>query len=331
LKDQRFALQWTIANIAQFGGNPKQILIYGESAGGMSVSIHLVSPLSKGLFQRALMESNPITECLTKDEGLGQGATFAKNINCSVTDIPCFKAVPANQLMPFCGGLWEAVIDNGAQLPDFPYNLFRAGNYTHVPFVLGTNKNEEAVFVEEFEPEPIPAGTYENIIHSSYPTYADQILSLYPSHNGDNRDIYALTLTHSEWTCPGRRILRYVNKYQTEPVFVYDFEHQPSFEIWPEETICDTNVCHASELPFVFGPIPNSPPYTEDEYQLMIETMTYWGAFARGDISSSSPLPWPAYTINGNISMVLDIPVYTSQNHLKKYCDLWDQISGENI
>jgi len=333
-------LEWVRDNIGKFGGDSSSVTIFGESAGGMSVSVHLVSPLSAGLFHKAIMESNPISECHSYSEALTSGSNFAKAVGCDPSDTKCLRSLDASVVLSnSLGGGWEATIDGtegGQQLPDYPLNLFKQGKYNKVPTILGTNTNEEALFVSYFIPTQLSASDYEALVKAQFPKTYQQILELYPSQeNYDNRITYGLLLTHETWSCPGAQIILSVNKYNPSESggYVYYFEHVPSFPSWIEP-ICRETVCHAEELSFVWDTVEFISHglfnMTPEEKELTKTMQTYWGHFsATGTPAAAGQIGWPRFVLTSNTSMVLDTPTnYASPGHLQKYCNFWDSQSA---
>ena len=158
-EDQRAALVWAKANIQAFGGDPGNITLFGESAGGISACLHLVSPLSKDLFQRAIIESGPcsVGTGATEKAAEAQGDDLAKALGCNdpATALACLRGKKADEILvalPGKKGLisgdgvnWFPMVD-GYNIPDQPSALLDAGKVAKVPVVLGTNKNEGTLF-----------------------------------------------------------------------------------------------------------------------------------------------------------------------------------------
>ena len=169
IMDQRAAMAWTKANILQFGGNPDLMTIWGESAGAMSVAVHMVSPPSRGLFQRAVMQSN--VAAFQYQYKLGQQATFGSKFfqlaNCTAGDLACVRKLDAKQAIGFgekaAGSSTEALIDriiegghiedafamqwapvvDGKELPGQPLALFARGEFTKVPVLIGKRESHD--------------------------------------------------------------------------------------------------------------------------------------------------------------------------------------------
>src|SRR5262249_50239486 len=148
LMDQQAALRWVQRNIAQFGGNPYNVTIAGQSAGGLAVLAHLVSPGSRGLFQRAMVESGTFAltqQSLANAESFGK--TFASNAGCPDQTAACLLNLPVTALVNNFPGI-PGVVD-GQVLTQSIGTALAAGQFAHVPILNGSNHDEERLFVAD--------------------------------------------------------------------------------------------------------------------------------------------------------------------------------------
>ena len=183
LLDQRAALEWVRANVIAFGGNPKKVTIFGESAGSEDVCFHVVSPGSHGLFRRGISESGGCTTRQpTAAEGAATAEAFAAAVGCggAADELGCLRQLPASTLLAHqpADGLGPVV--DGGFLPDQPRTFFDTGHYARVPYLLGSNTDEGTLFFLGVPPVTTEA-EYQAALQAQYGPLADQVAAVYPA------------------------------------------------------------------------------------------------------------------------------------------------------
>ncbi|CAG2176983.1 unnamed protein product, partial [Oppiella nova] len=155
--DQLLALKWVKENIHQFGGDSDQITIFGESAGSWSVSAHILSPLSKGLYKRAIMQSgahlyNKDNDVVSKAEALSRAKQIAKQLNCSETEdwLQCLRKVDANELSKYSRNPTYPVLGTEF-LPISAQKAFETKKFnSDIDLMAGINRDEGSMFINGF-------------------------------------------------------------------------------------------------------------------------------------------------------------------------------------
>ncbi|HTJ80714.1 MAG TPA: carboxylesterase family protein [Polyangiaceae bacterium] len=331
LEDQRAALAWVKANAAAFGGDPTRMTAFGESAGGASVCQHLVSKKSRGLFERAIIESGPCDLVATKTDAQAQGAALTTALGCDGADaLACLRGKTAEEVLgalplsaDFSGGdgaTWRPVLD-GWNLDDVPTTLLDAGDFEVMPTILGTNTDEASLFfvlgATEIPDEP----TLVSFADAFFPGQGQAIVDHYPSADyATPTDAAKAMSTDGGFVCPTRHMARALAKGGSA-TFLYHFAFDPGSTL-----LGDLGVYHSSEIRYVFGnPSQLQPmPLADAELSMNADMQGYWARLgAAGDPNGEGAVPWPAYG-DADEDLVLDQPVTTESGHRKAECDFWD-------
>ncbi|EGG13274.1 putative cholinesterase [Cavenderia fasciculata] len=353
-QDQLVALQWVQDNIKSFGGDPSQVTVFGQSAGGTSSAIHLVSPKSTNLLSKIIIESNPWSlPVKTVDESIDLAEKFAKDIGCNVDDTSCLLSQSVDSILvaqntsensfnvfhPLLTFLpWTPVVD-GDIIPDQPLALLEKGQFNKVPTMIGTVHDEALIFVASISEHISELEFRAGLVDIFGLGNSIDIAKQYSSYINSSTDYMLLLSTIGTdyiFVCPTRNAVRSIAA-ESVPVFQYQFQHVSSFNVYgnvfPQ---CANSVCHGLELPYVFDTVTSSGSFefTPQEQQLSYDLIDYWTNFAKsgnpnGPVPVSDPsLPaWPMYTSStSDQSFILDIPSFVQQGLRSSYCDLYDQI-----
>ena len=338
LLDQIAALRWVHENIAAFGGDPAQVMIFGESAGAYSVCALLASPLAAGLFSSALMESG-VCEMPTLSYRQTQQAQFAKQYQCDGASdaLACLRAVPVDQLvavpaptfpppgpadLPHVSALSYGPNADGWVLPKSPIAMLRDGTFNRVPVVIGSNQDEMAYFLKQGS---IPTCVqYDALVLAQYGSSATKVLQRY-------RCLTYLTPTDAmidlstdlQFTCPARRALRAISAVTPGHAYRYSYAHTMSLsQFWADRAF------HTAEIPFVFDSFSAMPMVpTQNERELSASMQGYWARFAAtGNPNGATALAWSPYVPANDNALVLDTPMSTTSAIKTANCDLWDSL-----
>ena len=354
LLDQRAALAWVHDHISAFGGDPDNVTIAGQSAGGHSVGLHLVSPGSAGLFHRAIMQSGYASfRWRTAAEAASQGDEFAARLGCADADLSqlltCLRSKSTNQVLlahPTVSAeqiaetgrtQWTPVVD-GNEIPDQPRELFERGVFSRVPVLLGANRDEGWTFVNRSFPSGLTTEQYETAVTSEFAADAPVILAAYPAVDFVSpKDALVQLVGDAEYVCEARRMARLIERTRA-PAFVYSFEYEV-------DAVVTDRVVHGLELNFVFGnnfgpPLFANYVLSPDDLTLSRSMSAYWTRFAAsGDPNSDDPavVHWPAFKHpagHGNGSdkhLVFDTTVTQGLRLGGQRCDFWERFSFRSV
>jgi para-nitrobenzyl esterase len=329
LMDQQLALKWVQRNIPAFGGNPKNVTIFGESAGGRSVFLQVASPLAAGLFHQGIVESGAyfgLSAPMLADEE-SHGEAFAASVGCNDQSARCLRSKPVKEILANWGLFDSSENVDGKVLPQSPDRAFAAGQFNHVPLMNGTNHDEWRFFAD-----PITADEYPSAVANMVgPGAAPLVLAEYPLDDFPGASL-AIAAIGSDliFACPARSIDQVLSAQV--PTFTYEFNDINAPEVFLPPTSFPYGATHGSELQYLFT--LTWPGQLDPQQQELSNTMVgYWSQFAKvGDPNGSSLPFWRPYdpTVDEFISLVPPSPMPEFGFATDHKCDFWSTLYSAN-
>ncbi|XP_066438844.1 fatty acyl-CoA hydrolase precursor, medium chain-like [Eleutherodactylus coqui] len=355
LKDQVAALQWIQENIAAFGGDPSSVTIFGESAGAISVSALVLSPLSKGLFHRAIAESGAITMpdfVVSKPEDLLYSQNVVAEISgCDLASIAdCLKKKSEEELMVIAEAMGMLPLParvDGVFLPKPVEEMLADREINKVPIIIGMNTHEfgwilplmfNITGISEGMMREAAVSILQNLpILGPKPKAIPFAIDEYLGDTDDSleiRDCFLDLLGDTIFAIPALRIAK-SHRDAGLPVYFYEYQHPPSLlaHVRPDYVKAD----HTDELLVVFGGpflrdgVLFAGPATDAEKALSRNMMRYWANFARtGDPNSPGLTTWPPYGADERY-MGINLKLKASSKLKEEKFKFWTEILPEKI
>lgn len=317
IMDQQAALRWVQDNIESFAGDKTNVTIFGESAGGFSVMTHLASPLSKGLFSKAIVQSGGYafdrqqTQAALEAQSttIVNNALTAAGVTCATVDAACLRGlspeVVNNQLATAFTTANSSPVPSvdGKVLPKSIKATFIAGENNRVPLINGSNRDEWSLFVasRELVAPPLTAAGYPGYLQSSLglpqSVAAAYPLSDYGTNTAQQPSLAATAVgTDVVFACPALNLSKRVLA-QATPIFMYEFRDRTAIPSIARATgSFPQGAGHSYELQYLF----NLRDLENSERRELQDAMSrYWTNFARnGNPNNGNTVPttWPAFT-----------------------------------
>ena len=342
-EDQVAALRWVRDNVSAFGGDPANVTLFGESAGGLSACLHLVSPASAGLFARIIAQSglcdDPLpsaaqAETAAIELGIRLGCDGAADASACLREQTSDRIfdvddAPTGATALLAERSWWPHVD-GEVVPGQLRDLVAAGRLERVPTVLGWNADEGTLFVAaaELEGLTVDETAYRDgldVLAARHGVDVADLLAAYPlDRYADPGAALAAALGHATIACPSRRAAWLLAEHVELRAYRFEFP-RAEFQLPLER---DLGAFHSAEIQYVFGhpAALGRTRHTGEDFALHEMLAGYWTRFARtGDPDGDGAQAWPAWDPSTDRHLVLDVEPRLDSAADRDACALWDR------
>jgi para-nitrobenzyl esterase len=343
IMDQQLALRWVRDNIAGFGGDPDNVTIFGESAGGLSTFSNLVSPRAAGLFHHAIVESGAYSLTLPSLAiAEAQGTAFAAAEGCTTQTAACLRALTVEQVLAQENAGGYVTNTDGKVLPLSIDTALATGQFNRVPVMNGSNHDEWRLFVALDDvlagivPTPsnyplIVAATLRIPVAATGP-----IVALYPPGTTTLSTELALGAlgTDAIFACPAHFASALTSQFV--PTFAYEFNDENAPQDFLPFVGFPYGAAHASELQYLFNLRTAFPttPLNADQLQLAGTMVDYWTEFAeKGRPSQHGTPTWTTFSVAADDIQSLAPPTPATEFDFATAhnCAFWDAATGRTL
>jgi para-nitrobenzyl esterase len=318
--DQVAALEWIRKNIAKFGGDPKRVTIFGESAGSLAVNFLMASPLAKGLFHRAIAESGgSFGPMRTLAEAEKSGTAFAASLGAEKDTLKTLRAKTSEEVLKAGAEQTGRPPVDGWFLPQDVYSIFAQGKQNDVPLIVGSNADEGTTLAPQGANTKAVQFTQE--ARQRYGSQADQYLKLYPASSDQEAvaSFYASFRNNMAWGM--HTWARMQTKTGHHAAYRYYFTRRPPGPLSQQQ-----RAYHASEIAYVFQNFLGQRPWEDADRKLGATMASYWVNFAiTGNPNGKGLAEWPAYGADKEKVMELGDTVNAEPLLYEAEMDLFDQ------
>lgn len=343
------ALEWVRGNIAEFGGDPDNVMIWGESGGGAKTSALTAMPGAQGLYHKASIESGAALRM--RSRGSAEATARAvlstlgleKNQARDLLRIPAEELCSAMQKLPrrssssgsvsdsLAEGLGFSPMVDGHYLPAHPYDPAAPAMSANIPLIVGINK-DETIFMYRGTPEVFSMDEEDlrRRLESTFKNKTDRILDVYRRSrpNASPPELY-IAITTAQWmwrnaiTLAERKLA-----LQAAPVFMYIFSYESQEPVLPGVDF-PAGAAHAAEIPFKFNhPGALTSDKNPERVQAARNMSRAWASFARNSNPSHDEIPkWPPYTLEQRATMFLNAQCRVVNDPYRQERLLWDELS----
>ncbi|MBZ0118316.1 MAG: carboxylesterase family protein, partial [Sandaracinaceae bacterium] len=341
--DQQAALRWARDNAAHFGGDPANITVFGQSAGGMSTCFLAVSPTASGLANRFIDHSGPCALLLREMATANDlGEQVATAVSCTSGDVPaCLRAASRDALMDALvtpqlpgGVLYQEITFphrptlDGVTFVEQPLAALRAGHLEDAEYVFGATTDEGTVFHHPVLATPVAnetemreaLGRLANVVQVT-PAHIDAIMARYPVASYPSANDALMAVTTEMFICAMRYGAR-LAQAAGRTVYLYRFDQEPARLALP------IGAYHGADLIFLFGNRSTLLGSPTNAPELGPAMRGYWARFAATGDPAGTPA-WPAWTPATDTQLRLSETIEVEDADAGMRCDFWDGLLDE--
>jgi para-nitrobenzyl esterase len=332
--DQIAMLRWLRHNIGAFGGDPNRIFLFGTSAGGGSICALMSSPMARGLFHGASMQSSVPTGCEMQtlaeaEQGTGRRVVQAVGCDGAADTAACLRSKSVKDIVEAVPGTFGVLpriygpnVD-GHVFPAQPLAMIARGDYAAMPVIVGSSTQETMQFVNAVGPVT-DAASYAGAIEKVFGAAArERVQSAYPlSAYSSPRAAFVKLTTDALFTCQSRRVARTLAAAQTQPVYRYLFAH--SLENDPEQKAL--GAVHTIEHAFLF-PWQGAYRPTENDLGVQRLMVRHWTGAARdGRLHEAGAMAWTPTQPRNDAYLEIGPAAQVKSGPADAHCDFWDTV-----
>ncbi len=345
LLDKIAALNWVRDNIAQFGGNPDNVTIFGQSAGSQSVCALMASPLSKGLFHKAIGQSASCTQPNTGRDaadanGFERGSKLAQVLmeDIDVDAVALRKASPVAIMRAANKSRWAAqsrIVVDGWVVPKSIDDIYLAKQQAKIPLLVGSLANEGHLLFPLNE--DLDSAGLQTAIEKLAGIHARALLELYADEAAQSPGLAQREIATDLFMAYGMRRWADHQSVTGAPVYLYHFDHTPpAFRLYvpdnPDLKLPDgprsAGAYHSADLAYVFGNVDKVGMDWQEEDRALSRTMVrFWTNFAKSGDPNQPGLPeWRPYDRKTHATMLLNSNPHTTEGVRTAKLDIWDEV-----
>ncbi len=319
--DQREALKWVQNNIAAFGGDPGNVTLFGQSAGGSSVGFLMTMPSTKGLYQKVIIESGSIRSAVKPlkgdDSAEAMGVQMAKALGLDNATAEQLRALPAGMVMGGAASRFmPGPIMDGTEIKGPTYKELADGDFNHTPVMIGANSYE--VSIMRGAEKAVPKALGKNL---------DAAMKLYDGYGQGSDELKMKQIAGDIFMVDGTRVYAESLAKAGVPTYAYFFDYVPSFQ-----RANNPGTGHIMEIPFAFDTVSSAwaKQADDEDKAYAMKVHPYWVAFAKSSDPNGDDRPnWPQFDNSSKTMMYFGPMGPEAKPHLNEA--RWDFLENHDI